>query len=302
MPIPPSPQKVAEYIWIDGDFVPWEDAKIHVLSHVLHYGSSVFEGIRCYETPDGPKVFRLHEHIHRLFYSARVARMEIPFREDEIVEVSLESIRKNAFDACYIRPLVFRGAGGMGILPKGPIHVMLATWEWGAYLGKDAVENGIDVMVSSWRKMAPGTMPALTKLGGAYCLATIAKLEAARLGFSEALLMDVDGRVAEGTGENIFAVYDGRVITPPLSHSVLGGITRKSVIQLAKDHGFEVVEQPLTRDFLYMAHELFFSGTAAEVTPIRSVDRLPIGAGVVGPITKNRHGWLTLAATGAKQP
>lgn len=313
MAAPKSPDPKAEYIWFDGEFVRWEEAKVHVLTHALHYGSSVFEGIRCYETPEGPKVFRLHEHIHRLFFSARVARMDLGFQEEEIREACLEAIRQNGFDSCYIRPLVFRGAGSMGILPRDcPIHVVVATWAWGAYLGVDALEKGIDAMISSWRKMPPGSIPALTKMGGAYCLATLAKMEASRAGYSEALLMDTEGRVAEGTGENLFAVLDGQLITPPLSHSVLGGLTRKSVMQLAEDHGVKVVEQPLTRDFLYMSHELFFTGTAAEITPIRSVDGLPIGSGSVGPITKrlqtdffdivngrtkDRHGWLTLAAS-----
>lgn len=310
MPKSSSPAMQSEYIWFDGEFVPAKDAKIHVLSHVVHYGSSVFEGIRCYETSDGPKVFRLHEHIHRLFYSARVARMDIPFREEDILEAALETVRKNGFDACYIRPAVFLGAGSMGILPRDcPVHVIMATWPWGAYLGTEAIEKGIDVMVSSWRKFAPASMPSLTKIGGAYALATLAKLEAARLGFAEALVMDNEGRVAEGTGENLFAVIDGKLFTPPLSHSVLAGITRNSVIQLAGDHGIEVEEQPLSRGLLYMANELFFTGTAAEITPIKSVDAIPIGTGSAGPITKklqrdffdivsgrvkDRHGWLTL--------
>src|SRR5215831_2052199 len=228
MPIPPPPASRAEYIWFDGDFVPWEAAQVHVLSHVIHYGSSVFEGIRCYKTPDGPGVFRLREHVHRLLYSAKVARMDLRFSEDELFQGCLDAVRRNAFEACYIRPIVFRGAASMGVLPRdNPIHVVIATWDWGTYLGKEAIEQGVDVMVSAWRKQSPGTLPAAVKFGGGYALLTLAKLEAARLGFEEAILLDTEGRVAEGTGENIFAVLDGKVLTPPLAYSILGGITRK---------------------------------------------------------------------------
>ncbi len=309
MPAPATPKPLSEIVWFDGDFVPWADARIHVLSHVVHYGSSVFEGIRAYATPDGPAVFRLKEHIARLFYSAKVLRMEMSRTADELVEASLETIRRNGFDACYIRPVVLRGVGGMGVMPRDcPIHVAIVVWPWGAYLGDEAMEKGIDVMVSSWRKMPPNTLPALAKIGGAYVLASLAKMEAVRLGYVEALLLDTDGRVAEGSGENLFAVIEGKLITPPLSYSILGGITRKSVIDLADDHGLEVREQPLSRAALYMADELFFTGTAAEVTPIRSVDGIPVADGKPGPITRklqkdffdtvngripDRHGWLT---------
>jgi branched-chain amino acid aminotransferase len=309
MPIPPPPPSRAEYIWFDGDFVPWEAAQVHVLSHVLHYGSSVFEGIRCYRTPGGPAVFRLREHVLRLLFSAKVARMDLPFGEDALFDACLNSVRRNGFESCYLRPIVFRGAGSMGVLPvDNPIHVAVAAWDWGAYLGKEAIEQGVDVMVSSWRKMPPGTLPALIKMGGAYAMATLAKLEATRLGFSEAILLDFEGRVAEGTGENLFAVLDGKLMTPNLGHSILGGITRRSVMQLARDHGIEVSEEPLTRDMLYMVQEIFFTGTAAEVTPVRSVDGLAVGKGKPGPITRklqadffdivngrvaDRHEWLT---------
>jgi branched-chain amino acid aminotransferase len=311
MPKPSPPKRQADLIWFDGDFVAWEEANLHVLSHVVHYGSSVFEGIRCYTTPDGPKVFRLQDHVDRFYYSARVIRMEIPYRREELVNACLDVVVRNGFDACYIRPVAFRGAGGMGVFPKDcPLHIVIAAWEWGAYLGSEALDQGIDTMTSSWRKFPPGNIPTLAKIGGAYTLATLAKMEALRLGFGEALLLDTEGRVAEGTGENLFAVHEGRLITPPLSASILGGITRKSVLQLAQDHGIEVVEQSLTRDFLYMADELFFTGTAAEITPIRSVDGLAVGMGKRGPVTRklqadffdilngrapDRHGWLTLA-------
>jgi branched-chain amino acid aminotransferase len=313
MPKPPPPSRRAESIWFDGDFVAWDEANIHVLSHVIHYGSSVFEGIRCYRTPDGPMVFRLREHMDRLFFSARVARMDVAYSPQELTEVCLDVVARNGFEECYIRPVVFRGVGSMGLFPKDcPLHVVIAAWEWGAYLGAEGLENGIDAMVSTWRKTPPGSIPTMIKMGGAYTLSTLAKMEAVRLGFSEALLLDTEGRVAEGTGENLFAVIEGRLLTPPLGYSILGGITRLSVMQLARDQGLEVVEQPLTREFLHLADELFLTGTAAEVTPIRSVDGIPIGTGRIGPVTKklqsdffdivtgqapDRYGWLTLAAT-----
>ena len=318
MPIPPPPASRAEYIWFDGDFVPWESAQVHVLSHVIHYGSSVFEGIRCYKTPDGPAVFRLSEHVQRLLYSAKVARIELRFSEDDLFQGCLDAVRRNGFEACYIRPIAFRGAGGMGVLPRdNPIHVAIATWDWGAYLGHDGIEQGVDVMVSTFRKQPPGTLPAAVKFGGGYTLSTLAKLEAARLGFAEAVLLDTEGRVAEGTGENIFAVLDGKLLTPPLAYSILGGITRRSVIQLAADHRIKVSEEPMTRDMLYMAEEIFFSGTAAEITPVKSVDNLPVGKGKRGPITRklqtdffdivngrapDRHGWLTRVPSGSRLP
>jgi branched-chain amino acid aminotransferase len=312
MPVPASPKKQAEFIWFDGDLVPWNEARVHVLSHVMHYGSSVFEGIRCYRTPDGPAVFRLQEHIDRLFFSARIMRMEVRHTPAEIVEACLDSVRKNGFESCYLRPLVFRGAGSMGVLPKdNPIHTMIATWDWGADLGKDGIEQGIDVMVSSWRKVPPGTIPPLAKIGGGYVVPTLAKLEAVRLGFVEALMLDTSGRVAEGTGENLFGVFDGRLVTPPPSDSILVGITRKSIIALAQDLGIPLVEQSMARGALHMADELFLTGTAAEVTPVRSVDGIPVGKGTVGPITRrlqnesfrivrgeteDRHGWLHAVA------
>jgi branched-chain amino acid aminotransferase len=318
MPVPPTPKPLCDTIWFDGDFVGWDDAKVHVLSHVLHYGSSVFEGIRCYKTPDGPAVFRLREHIQRLAYSAKVARIPMAYRTEELVDVCVESVRRNALEECYIRPLIFRGAGAMGLFPKDcPTHTMIASWEWGAYLSDEGLKNGIDVMVSTWRKMPPNSMPALAKIGGAYSFATMCKMEAIEHGFAEAILLDVDGRVAEGTGENLFAVIDDVLVTPPISNSVLPGITRKSLLQLARDRGIPVSVEPLSRAALYLAEEIFLTGTAAEVTPVKTVDRLPVGNGKPGPITQqlqadffevirgkvpDRHGWLTVvepAATGA---
>ena len=309
MPVPPSPTPRAASIWFDGELVPWNDARVHVLSHVLHYGSSVFEGIRCYATADGPAVFRLREHIDRMMFSARVLRLEMPFDRETLIEACLASVRENGFDACYIRPLAFRGAGAMGVLPKGcPTHVIVAAWEWGAYLGDEGMQQGIDVGVSSYNKVAPNTFLALAKIGGAYVTASLAKQEAVRHGYAEGILLDTEGRAAEGTGENLFAMLDGRLVTPPLGHSVLGGITRRSVIRLAEDRGIPVVEQTLSREALLLAEELFFTGTAAEITPIRSVDGLPVGAGRPGPVTRqlqddffavvrgetpDRHGWLT---------
>ncbi len=315
MPLPKAPPARSQLIWFDGDFVPWADANVHVLSHVIHYGSSVFEGIRTYATPEGPAVFRLREHVRRLLFSARVTRIDLEYGQEVLENACLETVSRNGFDSCYIRPVVFRGAGAMGVFPRDcPTHTVIAAWPWGAYLGPDGIEQGIDVMVSTWRKMPPNTLPALAKIGGAYVLASLAKMEAVRLGYVEALLLDTEGRVSEGTGENLFVVLDGRIITPPLSHSILGGITRVSVIELAKDHGLEVAEQPVSRAALHMAEELFFTGTAAEVTPIRSVDGIPVGNGKPGPVTRklqqdffnivngrvpDRHGWLTHVAAGA---
>jgi len=288
MPQPKSPEARSETIWFDGDQVAWEDARVHVLSHALHYGSSIFEGIRCYKGDKGGAVFRLREHIERFFFSARVLRMDMDklYTQEQLERACVTTIEQNGLEECYIRPLAFRGAGAMGVLPKDcPTHVSIAVWPWGAYLGADGLRNGIDVAVSSYNKFAPNTFFALAKIGGAYVMGSLAKIEAVRHGYAEGILLDTEGRVAEGTGENIFAVLDGRLITPPLGHSVLGGITRKSLMIMAKEDGIEVVEQTMSREMLYMAEELFFTGTAAEVTPIRSVDGIPVGKGGAGPIT-----------------
>jgi branched-chain amino acid aminotransferase len=300
----------SEYIWYDGAFVPWDEAKVHVLAHVLHYGSSVFEGIRCYSTPSGPAVFRLGPHLKRMYDSCKVYRIEIPFAKEELGEAILETIRRNKLASCYIRPLVFRGYGQLGVEPRTcPVNVIVAVWEWGAYLGAEALEQGVDVGVSSWRRMAPDTFPASVKAGGHYTNSQLIRMEATDQGYEEGIALDVYGYVSEGSGENLFMVQDGVLYTPPLASSILGGITRNSIVTLARDMGYEVREATITREMLYMADELFFTGTAAEVTPIRSVDRIIIGPGHRGPVTaalqeaffaivqgqtEDRYGWLTL--------
>jgi len=299
----------SEVIWFDGELVPWDEAKVHVLSHVMHYGSSVFEGIRCYETEGGPAVFRLNAHLRRMFDSCRVYRMDIPFTRDALADAILETIRANDLSSCYIRPLVFRGYNELGVSPlKCPVQVIIAAWEWGAYLGAEALEQGVEVGVSSWRRMAPDTFPASVKAGGHYTNSQLIKMEAIEHGYAEGIALDVFGYVSEGSGENLFLVRDGVLYTTPLSSSILGGITRDCVLTLAKDLGYEVRETTLTREMLYLADELFFSGTAAEITPIRAVDGIVIGPGRRGPITTqiqsaffdivsakapDRHNWLT---------
>ena len=303
------PISKAEVIWFNGEFVPWDEAKVHVLSHVLHYGSSVFEGIRAYKTERGPAVLGLMPHIDRLFFSAKVIRMEIPYSKQEIAEAIKATIRRNRHEACYIRPLVFRGYDSLGVFPLNcPVETVIATWEWGAYLGAGALEQGVDVGVSSWRRMAPDTLMAMAKIGGQYVNSQLVVMEARARGLAEGIVLDVYGYVSEGSGENIFVIYDGVIYTPPLSASILGGITRRIVLQLAEDLGYPVREQNIPREMLYAADEVFFTGTAAEITPIRTIDGLPVGAGGRGPITKqlqdeffaiiegrkpDRHGWLT---------
>jgi branched-chain amino acid aminotransferase len=299
----------AEYIWFNGDLVPWDEAQVHVLVHALHYGSSIFEGIRAYSTPNGCAVLGLGPHIERLFFSAKVCRMPMPYSQDEIQEAIKKTIQANNQQACYIRPLVFRGYDSLAVSPVTcPVEVVIATWEWGAYLGQEALEQGVDVGVSSWRRMAPDASMALAKIGGQYTNSQLVVMEAHDRGLVEGITLDIYGYVSEGSGENVFAVYDGKVYTPPLSSSVLGGITRKYVITLAEELGLEVREANMPRELLYAATELFFTGTAAEITPIRSVDGLPVGTGSRGPITEklqsaffgivrgelpDRYGWLT---------
>jgi len=279
--------KEAKYIWMNGEFVEWKDAKIHVLSHVVHYGSSVFEGIRAYKNPKGIAIFRLKEHTDRLFNSAKIYRMEIPFTKDEINEAIKETIRKNGVESCYIRPLVYRGYNSLGVDPRCcPVEVAIAVWEWGKYLGAEALERGVDVRVSSWNRMAPNTFPAAAKAGANYMNSQLIKMEALLDGYVEGIALDVNGYVSEGSGENLFIVMNGKLITPPLGASILAGITRDSVIRIAKDSGIEVEETLIPREFLYIADEVFFTGSAAEITPIASVDRIPVGSGKRGPITK----------------
>ena len=303
------PMNKSDYIWFDGEFVPWDEAKVHVLSHALHYGSSVFEGIRCYETANGPAIFRLPAHIKRMYNSCKIYRMEIPYSRDAMANAIKATVAKNKLRSCYIRPLVFRGYSQLGVEPRTcPINVVIAVWEWGAYLGPEALEQGVDVGVSSWRRMAPDTFPASAKVGGHYTNSQLVRMEAAEHGYAEGIALDVYGYVSEGSGENLFLVRDGVIYTPPLSASILGGITRECVITLAREAGYQVVEALITREQLYIADELFFSGTAAEITPIRSVDHIVIGPGRRGPITTklqteffkiisgevpDRHHWLT---------
>jgi branched-chain amino acid aminotransferase len=299
-----------EKIWHNGRFIRWEEATIHVLSHVVSYGSSVFEGIRCYSTPAGPAVFRLREHVRRMVDSAKIYRMEnLGFTADQLAEAMLELVRVNHMDACYIRPIVLRGYGEVGVNPlKNPIDVYIACWEWGKYLGEEALAEGVDVCVSSWTRLAPNTLPALAKAGANYMNSQLIKMEALANGYTEGIALDAAGYVSEGSGENIFVVRDGKIHTPPLGASVLPGITRDAILTLARDLGIPLVETIVPREILYIADEVFFSGTAAEITPIRSVDRIPIGKGRRGPVaeklqkeffgiisgaTPDRHGWLT---------
>ena len=273
-------------IWMNGKLIPSADAKVHVLTHALHYGSSVFEGIRCYKTDKGSAVFRLQEHMQRLVDSATIYRMEIPYSLDQLNEAVLNTINNSGLEACYIRPLVYRGMGAMGVNPLGnPVDTVIAVWEWGAYLGKEALEQGVDVQVSSWNRMAPNTFPSLAKAGGNYLNASLVKMEAIKNGFTEGIMLNVDGYVAEGSGENVFVIKDGTIYTAPTSLSILPGITRNSIIQIARLHGYTVEEKMIPREALYIADEIFFTGTAAEVTPVRSVDHYKIGSGARGPIT-----------------
>ncbi|MGD0580387.1 MAG: branched-chain amino acid transaminase [Bryobacteraceae bacterium] len=298
-----------EKIWHNGAFVAWDDARIHVLSHVVSYGSSVFEGVRCYETVSGPAVFRLKEHTRRLLDSAKIYRIEVPYTLEQLIEAQVELVRVNRLRSCYIRPIILRGYGNIGVLPFGnPIEVYLACWEWGKYLGDDALAAGVDVAVSSWTRLAPNTLPALAKAGGNYMNSQLMRMQAHIDGYAEAIALDDTGKISEGSGENIFVVRDGKIHTPPLASSVLPGITRDSILTLARELGIPVIETQIPREMLYIADEVFFTGTAAEVTPIRSVDKISVGSGRRGPITEklqkaffdvvtgkaqDKHGWLT---------
>jgi branched-chain amino acid aminotransferase len=274
-------------IWMNGKFVKLADAKVSVLTHALHYGTSFFEGIRCYNTKKGPAVFRLNEHTKRLFDSAKIYRTEIPFTQEDINKAVITTIKENNLSACYIRPLVWRGFGALGVNPfNSPVEVMIAVWEWGAYLGPEALEQGVNVKVSTWTRHAPNTMPTMSKAGGNYMNSQLIKMEAVLDGYEEGISLNTSGTVAEGSGENIFLIKDGVIYTPPISSSVLPGITRNSAITIAKELGYQVVEQEILREWLYLADELFFTGTAAEITPIRSVDKITIGEGKRGPVTE----------------
>jgi len=277
-----------EKIWHNGRLIAWQEATIHVLSHVVSYGSSVFEGIRCYSTPSGPAVFRLREHVRRMMDSAKIYRMDnLGFTAEQLADAMLEVVRVNKMDACYIRPIVMRGYGEIGVNGmKNPIDIYIACWEWGKYLGEEALAQGVDVCVSSWNRMAPNTLPALAKAGANYMNSQLMKMEAITNGYSEGIALDVNGYVSEGSGENIFVVRDGKIHTPPLGASVLPGITRDAILTMARDLGIPVVETIIPRELLYIADEVFFSGTAAEITPIRSIDRITIGNGRRGPIAE----------------
>ena len=296
-------------IWINGELVRHEDATVHVLAHVLHYGSSVFEGIRCYETARGSGILRFRDHIRRLYDSAKIYRMEIPYSIEEFEQAVVETIQDSGLKSCYIRPVAYRGVGSLGVNPlDNDVDTFIAVWEWGAYLGPEALEQGVDVQVASWSRMAANTFPSMAKAGGNYLNASLVKMDAVLNGFDEGIMLSVDGYVAEGSGENLFLIRDGVIYTAPSSLSILPGITRDCVTKLARERGYEVIEQKIPREALIIADELFFTGTAAEVTPIRSVDHYKIGSGSRGPITaelqaayfdvihngNDPHGWLTM--------
>jgi len=294
--------KEVEYIWMDGEFVHWEDAKIHILSHVIHYGSSAYEGLRAYETPKGTAIFRLKDHLKRLFDSAKIYRMEIPYTKDEITTTIKKLIQKNKLKKCYIRPIVYRGFNELGVNPLNcPVKMAVAVWEWGKYLGDDALEKGVDVMVSSWRRMAPGTLPATAKVGANYMNSQLIKMEAIINGYTEGIALDYFGFVSEGSGENLFLVRDGKIYTPSIDSSILIGITRDSVIKIANSLEIPVLEEKIPREYIYTSNEAFFSGSAAEITPIRSVDKIVIGYGRRGSITKKIQDELLGIAEGKRE-
>ncbi len=275
-------------IWQDGSFVDWDDATVHVLTHGLHYGSGIFEGVRCYDTENGPAIFRWEEHLERFYQSGDPYDMEIPYSREELTEATLELLRREELESCYIRPVAFYGYGSLGVSPKdNPVNVAIAAWPWGAYLGEEALERGVEVMISSWRKHASSQIPTNAKTTGLYVNSLLAGEEARRNGYTEAIVLNKEGNVAEGPGENIFLVRDGEIYTPGLSESILDGITRNTVIELARERGYTVHDQAsISRGELNTADELFFSGTAAEVTPIRKVDNVVIGDGSRGPVTE----------------
>ncbi|MGA2510456.1 MAG: branched-chain amino acid transaminase [Candidatus Acidiferrales bacterium] len=298
-----------EKIWHNGKFIRWDDAKIHVLSHVVNYGSAVFEGVRCYETAQGPAIFRLRDHMQRLLNSAHIYRMDPAFSVDALCQAGLDLVRENKITACYIRPIVLRGYGDAGVNPQNnPVEVYLACWEWGKYLGEEALRSGVDVCVSSWNRPAPNTLPQMAKAAANYMNSQLIKMEAKTNGYAEGIALDVGGHVSEGSGENIFVVLNGTIHTPPFANSALPGITRDSVMTLCRELGFPVVETTIPREMLYIADEVFFCGTAAEITPIRSIDRIKVGSGSRGTVTHSiqeeffaitsgkvpdRHGWLS---------
>jgi len=306
-----------EKIWHNGKFIDWDDATVHVMSHVVNYGSSVFEGIRCYALPSGPAIFRSGEHMQRLIDSAKIYRIDVDFTRDQLVRGMVELVKANGAWPCYIRPIILRGYGEAGVNPlNSPVEVYICNYPWGKYLGTDASE-GVDVCISSWTRIAPNTLPAMAKAGANYMNSQLIKMEAILNGYAEGIALDKNGYISEGSGENLFVIRNGVLQTAPLGNSVLPGITRDSVLQIARDLGIAVVEQVLPRELLYIADEVFFTGTAAEVTPIRSVDKITVGKGKIGPVTKSiqqefygivrgekpdRYSWLTSVAVDAKQP
>ena len=300
----------ADYIWMNGKIIPWAEATVHVFTHALHYGSSAFEGIRIYETKSGPAIFRGREHYERLLFSAKVAHIPSPITDlNEWMKITADVAKANGHRSAYVRPLLFRGYNTLGVDGRGcPVDAIVATVPWGAYLGAEGLEKGVDVQVSSWRRMAPDTTNSLAKIGGQYVNSQNIVMEAKDNGFTEGIALDIHGYVSEGSGENIFLVYKGELYTPPLGNSILGGITRQSASTIAQDLGYKIREMTIPREMLYMADEIFFTGTAAEITPVRSVDRMPVGNGTRGPITKaiqdvffgiiggeieDKWGWLT---------
>src|SRR5947209_4752362 len=306
-----------EKIWHNGKLIPWDEAQLHVMSHVVNYGSSVFEGVRCYSLPKGPAIFRASEHMQRLLDSAKIYRIDVDYTRDELVSAVVDVVRNNGVWPCYIRPIILRGYGEAGVNPfNSPTEVYICNYPWGKYLSNDA-EHGVDVCVSSWTRLAPNTLPAIAKSGANYMNSQLIKMEAIVNGYVEGIALDTNGYVSEGSGENVFIVRNGTLQTAPLGNSVLPGITRDSVMQIARDLGIPVVEQVIPREMLYIADEAFFTGTAAEVTPIHSVDKIDVGKGAIGPITRaiqkefyaivrgeksDRHGWLTPVPVRSKQP
>lgn len=306
-------EKNSGKIWRNGELVDWDQATVHVMAHALHYGTSWFEGIRCYNTARGPEVFRLTEHVDRLFDSCKIYRVEMPFTRQEMIDGILSTVDANGFKECYIRPLVFRGYGSRGVNPlPAPVEVYVIVWQWGSYLGEDAMEGGVELCVSSWRRAAPDTFPAMAKAGGNYLNSALIKMEATLAGFAEGIALDAHGYVSEGSGENLFLIRKNKIFTSPLGSSILPGITRDSVIRLAGEAGYEVQEQLIPREMLYLADEIFLTGTAAEVTPVRAIDRITIGEGRRGPATtviqraffdyiqgkvNDRFNWMTAVKT-----
>lgn len=301
--------QATESIWHNGKLIPWDSAQIHIMSHVVNYGSSVFEGIRCYATPDGPAIFRLREHMQRLQDSARIYRIELDYSLEQLCEGACELVAANGIWPCYLRPIVMRGYGEAGVNPfNSPVEVYMANYPWGKYLGKGNLSEGVDVCVSSWARIAPNTMPAMAKSGANYMNSQLIKMEAILNGYVEGIALDVNGYVSEASGANIFIVRKGKLMTPPLGNSVLPGITRDAILKLAEDTGIPVVEQMIPREMLYVAEEVFFCGTASEITPIRSIDKIAVNNGITGPITlglqaeffgivngtkPDRHDWFT---------